>query len=692
MSSTTTSWKLLAALGLLSAAGTAAAVDTSQWKCEACPYPKAATSGEIEAGAGAVSGDRQGFGDYSGLNGKKRFAVLGGTLKHRGAEGYEANLAADNLGLDSRSLAMDAGLQGSWRVGLAYAEIPHRIADAGTTPFAGVGSGALTLPAGFPAASTQAMPLGNALHTVDLGAQRKNLALTAQLDTGSRWSHSVTVRHDVRDGTQRLGASFFNTSSLIVAPVDQTTDTVEVATRYASPGLSLSLAYQASQFKNAQEAVSWANPFNPVVAGTTRAQMALAPDNQFHQVVATGGYALTPMLRISGDLAVGRMTQDSAFLPPSLNTNLAAALAAPSLGGKVDTFSGRVNATLTPASNLRITATAERNQRDNRTTSRTWPAVATDLFVDGTERNPTFSIKQTRLKLAADHRVSAIFRASAGAEWDERTRSYQAAVRTTESTVWARGVLQAMENVSLTLKLARADRSHSPYGSVTYGIEPQNPRLRLPYLAERRRNQVGVRADITVGESVSVGVFFDGSDDRYPDAAIGLQSARSATGGADVSWALSETTSLFVYAQDEQLRSRQAGSAAFAAPDWTGRIIDSAQVAGGGVKHSMLKGALDLTADVSWARSRSQVSTLTLVDTGSFPMASNARDSLNLRAVYKLQDKLSLVGRLWYEHQQVADWQLDGINPSTVGNLLALGVAPPKTQVNAISLALRWQY
>ena len=40
---------LLAALGVLSAAGTAAAqADTSQWKCESCPYPKGST-GSVNA-------------------------------------------------------------------------------------------------------------------------------------------------------------------------------------------------------------------------------------------------------------------------------------------------------------------------------------------------------------------------------------------------------------------------------------------------------------------------------------------------------------------------------------------------------------------------------------------------------------------------------------------------------------------
>jgi len=39
---------LLAALGVLGAASASAQVDTSQWKCASCPYPKG-TSGSVVA-------------------------------------------------------------------------------------------------------------------------------------------------------------------------------------------------------------------------------------------------------------------------------------------------------------------------------------------------------------------------------------------------------------------------------------------------------------------------------------------------------------------------------------------------------------------------------------------------------------------------------------------------------------------
>ena len=112
---------LMAALGLLSPAATAAvdAVDTSQWKCEACPYAKG-TSGTVDVGVGAVSDDSAKYGDYTGLNKKGAYLILDGTVTHRNEEGFYAGLSAVDLGLDSRALTAQSGREGLYAMQLGY--------------------------------------------------------------------------------------------------------------------------------------------------------------------------------------------------------------------------------------------------------------------------------------------------------------------------------------------------------------------------------------------------------------------------------------------------------------------------------------------------------------------------------------------------------------------------------------------
>ena len=120
---------LLAALGALgAAAGASAQVDTSQWKCTSCPYPKG-TTGSVDAGVGYVSDSSKKFGDYTGLDEKGAFLVLGGNVSRRGDDGYFADLWGADLGLDSRRLYGQAGREGLYSLNVGYAEIPRHLTD-----------------------------------------------------------------------------------------------------------------------------------------------------------------------------------------------------------------------------------------------------------------------------------------------------------------------------------------------------------------------------------------------------------------------------------------------------------------------------------------------------------------------------------------------------------------------------------
>jgi MtrB/PioB family decaheme-associated outer membrane protein len=688
---------LLAALGVLSAAGSAAAqVDTSAWKCSACPFPKG-SSGTVEAGLGAVSDASAKFGDYTGLQRDGAHLVLGGSLVYRGDGGYFADVSASDLGLESRSLSARTGREGLYTLRLGYAEIPRHYSDDAATPFLGNGGGVLTLPAGFPADNTAAMPLAATLRPVELGSKRSRFDVGASFIGGANWTYRVGLRHDVRDGTQRGAGSFFADTAQLAVPVDHVTDQFEVAAAYASRRLQASLAYQYSQFRNGQDSLTWANPFNPVIAGSSTGQLALAPDNEFHQIVGTAGYELTPQIRASADFAVGRMTQDVAFLDPTTNPNLPVTLAdlpATSLRGKVETFAGSVRLTATPIERLRVNASYARDRRDNRTPIGSYPALATDMFLGATPRsNEPYDSTRDLFKLNGDYRGPGGLKTSLGIDHDRRARSYQEVVNTRETTLWGRVSAQPLENVSLAAKLAHADRSGSTYGVSTWIDSPQNPLLRKFNLADRLRDSAGLRADVTVNEKVSVGVTLDLANDDYDKSLIGLTEARSVNLGADLSVAFSEQTRLHLFAQGERIRSEQAGSQAFASPDWSARVKDKVDLIGAGIKHTVIADKLDVGADLTFSRSNSDIT----VDTGvsanaAFPTATTSLDSLKLYATYKLKDNLSLTGSYWYEDYSAKDWRLDGVLPGTVADLLAFGEQPPRYRVHLLRVAMRYRF
>ncbi|MEO8080648.1 MAG: MtrB/PioB family decaheme-associated outer membrane protein [Caldimonas sp.] len=688
---------LLAAFGMLGMTTAASAqVDTSGWKCESCPYPKG-TSGSIEVGAGLVSRASPKFGDYTGLQRDGAHALFDGTLSRRGDDGYFADLLAADLGLDSRRLSGQAGREGLYSLRIGYAEIPRYLTEGASTPFLGSGGNVLTLPPGFPAGNTAGMPLSTTLQPIELGYRYKRFDIGAAVIGGQNWSYRLSVRRDTRDGTKPFSGSFFSTASQFAAPVNETTDQLEASVSYATHRLQATVSYQLSLYRNENDGVTWSNPFFPVLPGASTGQMALAPDNHFQQIVATAGYDITPTIRASGDFAFGRMTQDAAYLAPTLNSALAPtvpALPSQSLAGHADTFNGGVKVSAAPIEGLRLTASYHRDRRDNRTPIQSYPTVTTDMILEPTPRtNTPFSFTQDRFQLGGNYRGGpGNLKWSAAAEQDYRNRTFQEVVTTRETTLWGRVVGQPREDLSLSLKLAHAWRNNSTYGTSVWFGYAENPLLRKFYLADRVRDSAEARADIAFGEKVSLGVSADYANDDYKNSAVGLTSARSVNLAADLTVAVSEKTQVHAFAQGQWINSQQAGSDAFAGPDWSGRVKDRFDVVGVGVKHAAMANKLDLGADLTISRSRSAVAVDNSAAAPPFPTATTQLDSLKLYATYKLKDNLWVTGSYWYEHYDSQDWQLDDIFPATIPNLLALGAQPPRYNVNVFRLALRYRF
>jgi len=689
---------LLASLGALSAAMSASAqVDTSQWKCTACPYAKG-TTGSVDAGVGNVSDSSQKFGDYTGLDKKGAFLELGGNVSHRGENGYFADLWGADLGLDSRRLYGEAGREGLYSLNVGYAEIPRHLVDGARTPFIGIGSSLLTLPPGFPAVDTASMPLASTLQPVDIGFKYKRLDLGGTYIGEKGWSANLSLRHDERDGTRPMSGSFFSSASQLVAPVNEKTDGAELTVAYATKKLQATVSYLFSSFRNDDTSVTWSNPFFPVVAGATTGQLGLAPDNQFQQLRGTAGYDISPTIRVSGEMAYGQMTQNDAFLAPTVNTVLAPTvppLPAQSLDGKINTFTGSVKMTATPMEGLRVTGSYDRDSRQNKTPVRSFPSVATDMFVGATPQNNTpFSFTLDRFKLIGDYGggLPAGMRITGGGEFDMRERTYQEVVTTREMTLWGKVAAQPTEKLTTWLKYAYSWRDNSTYGTSTWFGYPENPLLRKFYLADRKRNMIEGRLDYAISEKVSVGVSADYADDDYSKSSVGLTSARSANLAIELATVFTEQTQGRAYFQTQSVRSEQSGSEAFAAPDWTGRMKDTFDVLGVGVKHIAIPNKLDIGADFTYSRSRSDIGVDNILAAAPFPTAKTKLEAIKLYGTYNLKDNLSITGSYHYEHYDSTDWRLDGIAPGTVPNLLTLGALSPNYSVNVFRVAMRYRF
>ena len=140
------------------------------------------------------------------------------------------------------------------------------------------------------------------------------------------------------------------------------------------------------------------------------------------------------------------------------------------------------------------------------------------------------------------------------------------------------------------------------------------------------------------------------------------------------------------------MRSRQAGSELGGLADWEALGSDRFHVLGLGVKHVLMGDKLELGADLSFTRTKADLTLSQGVGPSAFPMNEAKQDTLKIHARYKLDDSLWLIGSLWHERHDSSDWRLDGVYPGTVQNLLSLGQQSPDYRVNVVSVSLRYSF
>jgi len=669
--------------------------DTSKWQCEGCAREQG-WSGSVDAGLGNISSESYKFGEYTGLNKKRGFSIGIGDVstRFRGAGAYYWNINASDLGLDSRSLDAEGGRQGKYKLILKYDEIPHYLSDSAQTPFIGNGGASLSLPAGFPAATTGAMPLASSLQQVDLSTQRKRLAVGGSWIGARDWEYAVKFSHETKKGMKRTAGAFFANSAQLVEPVDWVTDQVDVSAAYTGGRWQAKLAYYGSRFGNNDDALMWQNPFAvPATPGAVAGQLALPPDNQFHQLLASAGYQFSERTRASADIAWGRMTQNQNFPASTLNAGLAVpGLPGGSLNGRAATLDANLKLTSAVTKQLRLSAIYTHNDRDNETQQASYPSVSTDMFLGTARTNLPYSFTQDKLKLSADYRFTSLTRASVGFDHDRRKRSYQEVNTTNEDALWGRITTRALDKVDVTLKLAHGERKGSAYQAVPAILQPENPLLRKYNMANRDRDSAGLRIDIAATDSVNVGLGAESNKDDYSDSAIGLTSGRDLSLNADVSWIVTELTSLQLFVNRQEIKSTQRGSQTFSTPDWTGENKDTINTLGIGVKHAAIKDKLDIGADYTVSRSSSDISVNTGASNPAFPNLSASLDSLKLYANYRLKDNVALLGGYWYERYDTRNWMLEGVTPGTIPNVLTLGEQTPRYHVNVVRLAVRYRF
>jgi len=672
-----------------------AQVDTSNWKCEYCPFDEGYRA-NVDAGAGYVSDGAARFGNGTGRDEKTAFAILAGSGRYL-KDGTEVSWYAEDLGEDARELNIAAGRPGKFEVGLNYKELPYRLFDTTSTVFTSSDAGILTLPAGWVAAGTTAgfTSLDTSLTPVQIGKDRQNLEFGATYLPTQKLKLYADYSRQKRDGVSVMSGARFAQSTFLPRPVDDYTDQINAGVRYSVGTLNLGLAYYGSFFRNDIESLTWDNPYT-TSPGAEQGRLALEPDNDFQQLSLSGVYRVaTYNTVIAFSSAVGRGKQNAQFLPYTINsTLLTSALPSSSLDGQVDTSNYALTITSRPHKRANIRLAYRYDERDNQTPVLMWSRVITDTFTNnGSEANTPYSFERSRLNLSGSLKLLDTVKVSGGYDRTDLDRNFQEVASQTEDSGWGKVRWRPTNYLEASFRGGASRREINAYDTDVAISLGQNPLLRKYNLAYRYREfeELTVLASLPQ-KPVSIGITYLYADDSYSHSELGITDGEEDRINADFSWAMSDTASFYLNAGNESIDAIQSGSESLNGPVWQASHKDSFANYGGGFRIAGLNEKIDLTLDYNHSDGETKILfTGQSVSPDPLPKLESTMDSLRISITYNASERMDVNLGLRYEQFETVDWALDGVQPDTIPVVLTMGADAYDYDVWVVGLGFRYR-
>jgi len=689
--------KLRAAIAatFLMPAAAMAQVDTSEWKCEYCPFEDGYRA-EVDAGALYVSDDAARFGNGTGLDEKGGYVDLGGNGRYV-KDGTEVSWTAEDLGTSSRALSISAGRPGKFEVGLDYRELPYRQFDSTETIFSSSSAGVLTLPSSWVAAGTTDgfTALSSSLAPVNIEKDRQILEIGAKYLPTQKVKLYADYSRQQRDGINVMTGSQFTQSAFLPRPVDDYTDQINAGVLFSVGRVNFGLAYLGSFYRNNATSLTWDNPFT-VSPGAEQGRLALEPDNDFQQFSLSGIYrAATLNTVVAFSTAFGRGEQNMPFLPYTINTALPVlALPSASLDGQVDTGNYALTITSRPIKRMSVKLSYRYDERDNQTPVSMWSRVITDTFPDSSlEANRPYSFERGRLNLSGSYKLFDSVTVSGGYDRNEFDRDYQEVANQTEETGWGKVRWRPTGYVETSLRGGSSQREIDAYNTDVSAVYGQNPLLRKYNLAYRYREFAELSASLSMPEKpVSVGLTYLWAEDSYSLSQLGITDGEENRVNVDFSWAVSEAASIYLSAGSELIDANQTGSEAFAGPEWQAAHEDKFTHFGGGFRIAGLNEKVDLTLDYTHSDGETRIAFAGQnVSDNPLPDLESTMDSLRLSLNYKASERMDVNLGIRYEQFETADWALDGVLPSTMPVVLTMGANSWDYDVWVVGIGVRYR-
>jgi len=680
---------------------------------------------EITIGAWYLDGDSYRYGKYSGLTDKGAYALFDFKLEKRpdpkSDDTTRWRVQGWRLGLDSRRLEFDYHQQGTQRFKVDYREIPNHRFDDGLTPFREQSTGVWNLPAGWeidPHKNTTGsfLTLQESLVNLSVDTKRRRLDLAYDRKLSSTWKLEIDFRHETKKGERTLGSIFGNSFAnprgvILPAPVDQTTDILEAMFAYGTARLQFGFGIYASFFGNDDDTLTFQNPYGHLTSWAdsvawpdSQGRIALEPDNSYIQFKAYGGMNFGPTTRLSAAFSFGKMEQDDALLPYSINPELVVHTPVPlaSLDAKINTtmFNARLTSQL--ARRLGLAVNYHYDDRDNKTPRAVYPYIGADSQdqpdLEFGRINRPYSYTRQKADAILTYRFARSTRLKAGIEYFDYSRDYQE-VEDSDELAWLAGVtFRGWSMASVKLDFRSSSRDVSEYvgnaplinsvlpGTVSEDEWQNHPLLRKYFLTDRDRDEYRIRADFFPSPQLNLGFAGSYLEDDYDAGFFGLNKATIKSWTIDGGWYPREHIALTgFYTFDEYEASQSSryiqntNSLGDPRNNWFADSEDSVDTWNVALTFTEVgadKGwkGVEFGMDYTFSNTVSEIEVVSAsADTAPLPDLKSKMQTFSIWGSMAVGDSSSI--RLTAESAKLKtrDWALDGVETDTLAWVLLLG-------------------
>jgi hypothetical protein len=344
-----------------------------------------------------------------------------------------------------------------------------------------------------------------------------------------------------------------------------------------------------------------------------------------------------------------------------------------------------------PVSKLSLRGNAVYDGHDDKTLPLALAYIATDTFPGGTAVTPRYSEDRVRLDGGADYALAHWIKIGVGGKLDDiHYGPGQVVTWTQNAESWGRGTITPIAPLSITLKIGNGLRKASSFDAAALPPE-ENPLIREYDYAPRDRVFYTLTGAWTVTSTLTWSMEGSIAKDDYRSSPLGLQSVHEQRGSTNLSWTPRDTLSTYIEAGYERLFNLQSGFEGVDTAPWLAADAErSWNLSVGGRWVPRERWALSL--DYLMAPSYDNTDTMAGGLQQAFPQNWSKLESTRLDLAYRWTSAMQIHFRYVRETYSSNDWALDGVGPSTIPNLLALGIQPLRDNVNLFALTVRYQF